>query len=80
MWCHRIEESEMIRNMGSTDRLLRAVLVAPALVIVALLVGATTPIGIVALAVAGVMLATAAVGSCPLYRLVGVDTCKTASR
>lgn len=70
----------MTRNMGTTDRLLRAAVVAPALLVVALLVGATTPGGIIALAAAGVMLATAARGWCPLYRLVGVDTCGSTSR
>lgn len=69
----------MIRNMGTVDRLLRAVVVAPALLVIALLVGISTPGGIAALVVGAVMLATAAMGSCPLYRLVGVDTCKTAS-
>lgn len=70
----------MTRNMGTVDRLLRAVVVAPALLVTALLVGATSVVGIIALAGAAVMLATAATGSCPLYRLVGVDTCGTASR
>lgn len=66
----------MIRNMGSLDRILRAALLAPLLGVVAALVGATTPVGIVALVAAVVMLATAAAGSCPLYRLFGVDTCR----
>lgn len=65
----------MIRNMGTTDRIVRAALVAPLLVVLAVLVGATTPGGVVALVVAAVLLGTAAAGSCPLYRLFGIDTC-----
>lgn len=64
----------MLRNMGAGDRLLRAALVAPVLAVVAVIVGATTVVGVVLWAVAAVMLATSALGFCPLYRLVGVDT------
>lgn len=70
----------MTRNMGSIDRLLRAILVAPLLVLTAVLVGTTTVGGIVALVGAVVMLGTAAAGSCPLYMLFGVDTCRAGSR
>lgn len=68
----------MTRNMGSIDRIVRAAVVAPLLIVVAVLVGASTPGGIVALVGAGVMLVTAAAGSCPLYRLFGVETCRRA--
>lgn len=60
--------------MGQIDRLVRAALVAPLLVIAAVALGATTVVGIVLLALAAIMLATAAAGSCPLYRLVSLDT------
>lgn len=63
----------MTRNMGRRDRLIRAFLVAPLLVVVA--VGAGSVLGIVLLVLAGVMVATAAIGHCPLYRLVGLSTC-----
>lgn len=66
----------MTQNMGRTDRIVRAAAVAPLLVVAALLAGATTPIGTIALVVAAVMLATSAAGFCPLYRLVGVSTCR----
>lgn len=66
----------MIHNMGSTDRWIRAVLIAPALVVVAILSGAASPLGIALLAVAAIMLATSAAGYCPLYRLFGVATCR----
>jgi hypothetical protein len=68
------KEAEMSRNMGSADRLARAVLIAPIAVVLAFVVGAGSALGIVLFVVAAVMLGTAAVGFCPLYRLLGVDT------
>ena len=65
----------MTRNVGPTDRIVRF-LVAAAALVVALVVGAGSVGGIVLLAVAAVMAVTGAVGTCPLYRLVGVNTCK----
>jgi len=65
----------MTRNVGPTDRIIRFVVAAAALV-VALVVGAGSVGGIVLLAVAAIMGLTGAVGTCPLYRLVGVNTCK----
>jgi hypothetical protein len=61
-------------NMGSVDRVLRAVVVAPAALVIALVVGADSVAGVVLLALAAIMLLTAAVGFCPLYKLVGLDT------
>ncbi len=57
----------MNKNMGTTDRLLRALLVAPVLLVVAFVVGLSTLAGVIATVLAVVMLATAAVGFCPLY-------------
>lgn len=65
----------MTRNMGKADRVVRTFLVAPMLVAAALAVGWSSVFGIVLLVLAAVMLATSAVGSCPLYRLVGLSTC-----
>jgi Protein of unknown function (DUF2892) len=64
----------MSTNMGSVDRSVRAFVVAPVLVAVAFVVGVGSVAGIVLLALAAVMLATSAVGFCPLYKLVGLDT------
>ena len=61
-------------NMGSADRKLRAFVVAPVLVIAGVLVGPTGWLAIVLFAVAGVMLATSAVGTCPLYLPFGLST------
>jgi len=63
-------------NMGSADRRLRAFLGAPVLVVVGVLVGPTGWLAIVLYILAAVMLATAAVGSCPLYMLFGFGTSK----
>ena len=60
--------------MGSADRKLRAFLVAPVLVIAGVLVGPGGWLAIVLYALAAVMLATSAVGSCPLYMPFGLRT------
>jgi Inner membrane protein YgaP-like, transmembrane domain len=64
----------MTKNMNNLDRALRAFVVAPLLVIAALFVGAGTILGVVLLVLAAVMLATAAVGFCPLYALLHLNT------
>jgi Protein of unknown function (DUF2892) len=62
----------MTKNMGTTDRLARAFLIAPAATIAAFALGLGSIAGIVLLMVAAIMLATAAAGFCPLYALLGV--------
>lgn len=64
----------MQRNMGTLDRLVRGLVIAPAATIVALGVGAGTIAGVILLVVAAIMVATALAGFCPLYRLLGLDT------
>ena len=67
----------MPKNMGSTDRIIRSV------VGVVLLILALTSLGGALAWIAGivgvVMLATAAMGSCPPYALLGINTCKVKS-
>lgn len=63
-------------NMGTADRVIRAFVVAPALLVVAAMVGFGTVLGIIATVLAVVMLGTAAVGSCPLYLPFRVNTDK----
>lgn len=65
----------MKRNMGKIDRAIRAFLIAPAAVIAAFAIGAGSVSGIVLLAVAAIMLATSAVGFCPLYALLRLKSC-----
>lgn len=65
----------MNKNLGSADRKLRAFVIAPALVVVGLLVGPTDWLAIVAYALAGVMLATSLASTCPIYSVFGLRTC-----
>lgn len=64
----------MIRNVGALDRALRAVLVAPAAIVVALTLGAGMVAGVIVFVFAGIMLASAATGFCPTYVLLGIST------
>jgi len=64
----------MSKNMSTLDRRLRAFLVAPFAIVIAVLVGAGSILGIVLFAVAAIMLATSAIGYCPLYTLLHIDT------
>ena len=64
----------MIRNMGTLDRVLRVFPIAPAAILVALILGAGTAAGVILLVLAGIMLATAITGFCPTYVLLGIST------
>lgn len=64
----------MSTNMSNLDRGLRSLLVAPAAIVLAIVVGASSIGGIMLFALAAIMLATGAVGFCPLYRLLHIDT------
>lgn len=68
----------MVKNEGTADRLVRMLVLAPALVLVAVLLGIGTVGGVIAMLLAVVMLITGAVGFCPLYALVHVRTDHTA--
>ncbi|WP_146038067.1 YgaP family membrane protein [Tabrizicola aquatica] len=66
----------MSRNVGNIDRALRALVGILALA-GAFALGWFSGWTVWAAAVVGViMLGTAAVGFCPLYRLVGINTCR----
>jgi hypothetical protein len=69
----------MKMNLGSADRKLRALAVAPVLVVAGVLAGPAGWLAIVLYALAGVMLATSAAGYCPLYAPFGLCTCPTES-
>ncbi len=64
----------MKKNMGSIDRMVRILLAA---VLAALYFTGTVTgtLGIVLLVLAVVFAATSAMSFCPLYTLVGVNTC-----
>lgn len=61
--------------MGNADRIIRILIAA---VLAGLYFGGVVSgtLGIVLLVVAGVFLLTSFVGFCPLYTLVGLNTCK----
>ena len=61
----------MNKNMNILDRRVRAFLIAPAAVVIGVLIGPGSVAAIVLYAVAAVMLATSAAGYCPLYSLFG---------
>lgn len=61
----------MQRNIGSTDRAIRVVV---GLILISLVfVGPKTPWGWIGI----LPLATALMGRCPMYRLLGMNTCRT---
>jgi Inner membrane protein YgaP-like, transmembrane domain len=59
----------MSKNMSTLDRRVRAALVAPVAVAIAVLIGPGSVVSIVLYALAAIMLATSAAGYCPLYSL-----------
>jgi len=59
------------KNMGTVDRGIRAVVGVVLLVLLFALQGSIRYIGLLGI----VMLLTAAVGSCPLYKPFGIRTC-----
>jgi hypothetical protein len=63
------------KNMSSVDSKVRAFVVAPVLVVAGVLVGHAGWLAVVLYALAGVMLPTSLVGTCPLYMLFGLRTC-----
>ncbi len=65
----------MTTNESSIDRIIRLVVGIVALV-AAFAVGLGSLGGIILAVVGVVMLVTAAVGFCPLYRVFGLSTCK----
>jgi hypothetical protein len=62
----------MSKNMTILDRRLRALLIAPLAVLIAVLTGPGSVASIVLYALAAVMLATSAAGYCPLYAVFGM--------
>ncbi len=69
----------MTLNVGTFDRIFRLVLGVILLVapfVSGLAMFENTAITVVSLIVGGVMIATAAMRFCPLYRIFGIRTCK----
>lgn len=64
----------MTRNMGTIDRSVRAFVVAPVAIVLALVVGAGTLGGVILFVVAAIMLVTAVTAFCPTYIALGITT------
>lgn len=69
----------MNRNVGTVDRIARALL-GGAAVVASLMTGLTSGLGLLLVFIAAVLLGTAVVGFCPLYRLFGVTTADPGQR
>ena len=66
-------------NVGGTDRIIRLVIAAVA-VVLALTAFAGSTLGIVMWVVAAIMAVTAVVRFCPLYAPFGLSTCKVPAK
>ncbi|WP_076550571.1 YgaP family membrane protein [Maribacter ulvicola] len=65
----------MKKNMGTTDKFIRYIIAA--VLLIAFFTGAVTgALGYIVLAVAGIFILTSFVSFCPLYTLIGANTCK----
>ena len=67
----------MKANEGTVDRIIRAV-VGVAALLGAFAIGSGSVAFVLLLVVGAVLLVTAAVGFCPLYRVFGINTCPVA--
>ncbi|MFY0593050.1 YgaP family membrane protein [Roseivirga sp.] len=66
----------MKKNMGTTDRVVRVIIVAALVALYA--TGTVTSLwGTVALVAAGIFTVTSLISFCPIYAIFGVKTCKT---
>jgi hypothetical protein len=66
----------MKKNMGPVDRVIR-LLVAATIATLYFTNAIGGAIALVLMVIAGVFAVTALVGSCPLYSILGISTCKT---
>lgn len=64
----------MKKNMGSADKIIR-IIIAAVLAILYFQGIVTGTLGIVALVVAGVFVLTSLISFCPLYSILGMNTC-----
>ena len=64
----------MKTNMGSTDRITRSLLAVTAITLYATGV-VTGTFGIVLIVLSGIFLLTSLISFCPLYTLIGFNTC-----
>jgi Protein of unknown function (DUF2892) len=67
----------MKANVGTVDRIIRAV-VGLAALLGAVAIGSGSVAFVLLMVVGAILLVTAAVGFCPLYRVLGLNTCPVA--
>ena len=69
----------MKKNMGTADRIIRitAAIVIAVLYFTGTVIGA---LGIVLLVLSGILVLTSLIGLCPLYSLLGMNTCPNTNR
>lgn len=67
----------MRTNESGVDRGIRAALALVAVILAFTVTKPSSVVGIIVLVVAAILGVTAAVGFCPLYRVLGLSTCKT---
>jgi hypothetical protein len=68
----------MKKNMGNTDRIIR-IIVAAAIAGLFFANVITGTVGIILLVLAGIFVLTSLVSFCPIYTIVGINTCPTKS-
>jgi hypothetical protein len=66
----------MKKNMGAADKIIRLI-VAALIIVLSFMHVIEGTLNLVLLAVAAVFALTSLVSFCPLYTLVGINTCKT---
>lgn len=67
----------MKTNESGVDRGIRAALALVAVILPFTVPKPSSVVGIIVLVVAAILGVTATVGFCPLYRVLGLSTCKT---
>ena len=66
----------MKKNMGTTDKFIR-VLIAVVIAVLYFMGYISGTLAIILMAVAVIFLLTSLISFCPLYTLLGINTCKT---
>jgi len=74
------ERYVMERNESNADRILRLIVAVVAAGIAFAVGGSGSVLGVILFVVAAIMLVTAAVGFCPLYRIFGLSTHKAVAK
>lgn len=68
----------LVRNVGSTDKIIRLVLAAVLIAWGILGAGISSVVGIVAVVAGAILIATAVLNFCPVFRILGISSFKGA--